>query len=389
MVEAIVCDALHCHLNDSTISVAVSLGRQQRSRYEPRPYEPMKELLTRLGPEGIGALTVEWGVRPEKGKGRRTTFAASPRLVQLASGLSFADFGRRSGGEPIILRNTKTTVARHQSEELPDPFDTYAQTGAMLNELISYTDDDVSNALRAEMHDINEALDNADLSLSVSLSGRVDVGDRWLRRMFNNGRKDFCHGGRLAGGFWMDLPKEVRRTALTIGGDAVAEVDYAAMMPRLLYAHLGATFPPEVDPYAIEGIPPKHREGIKSLFAALLYGPSALKKWPRGVAQKFPPRSSLDTMIGHIKAQHPVVTECFGTMVGFELMRTESDILVAVMRSCFAEGMTVLPIHDAVLCPASATDRVATIMLKVFESRTGMQGVVKKQAPSVETLLVD
>ncbi len=128
MVEAIVCEAVRGKLSGAA-GIAISLGRQQRTRYEPRPYAPMRDLLARLGPEGTGFLKVEWGARPEQGKGRRTTFAASTRLVQLTSGFSFADFGRRAGGEPIILRNTKTRVAQHQSAELPDPFEVYAETG--------------------------------------------------------------------------------------------------------------------------------------------------------------------------------------------------------------------------------------------------------------------
>lgn len=386
MVEAIICDALHGSL-DGRPGIAVSLGKQQRSRYEPRPYAPMRDLLTRLGPAGTGFLTVEWGTRPEEGKGRRTTFAASPHLLQLASGFSFADFGRRAGGEPIVLRNTKTNVARYQSEALPDPFDTYAETGAELDQLISYRDSPLSKRLRDEMHEINEALDNADLSLNLSPSeATVDVGDRWLRRVFNNGFADLRHGGRLFGGFWMDLLKDVRRTAVIIDGEAIAELDYVSMMPRLLYAHLGKTFPADKDPYAIEGIPSEYRPGVKGLFAALLYGPSALQRWPRGLRKKFPPRLSLDTAIRLLRNQHPDVAECFGTLVGFELLRMESDILVSVMRSCIAEGITVLPIHDAVLCPASAMVRVGDIMLREFQSHTGMRGAISKEGPSEDTL---
>ena len=60
---------------------------------------------------------------------------------------------------------------------------------------------------------------------------------------------------------WMDLPKAVRRQAITIGGEPVVELDYRAMMPRLLYAQMGNPTRPERDPYAIPGIQPKHRRG--------------------------------------------------------------------------------------------------------------------------------
>ncbi len=388
MLEAIVCEALHGHLSGAA-GIAVSLSKQQASRYEPRPYAPMRDLLTRLGPEGTNFLAVQWGEWLESGKGRRTTFAASPQLLQLAHGFSFADFGRCAGGEPIILRNTKSRIARHRSEALPDPFETYSETGAMLDELISYRDSPLSKHLRDEMHEINEALDNANLSLGIDLlEPPIDLGDRWLRRVFNNGCRDFRHGGRLAGGFWMGLSKEVRRTAITIDGEATAELDFVSMMPRLLYAHLGNTFPSDKDPYTIEGIPPEYRAGVKSLFAALLYGPSALQRWPRGLREKFPRRMSLDAVIGMLRAQHPAVAEHFGTMVGFELLRNESDILVALLRSCIAEGITALPIHDALLCPASAMDRVEVIMLREFELHTGMMGAVTKLGAPAHTLLV-
>jgi hypothetical protein len=44
----------------------------------------------------------------------------------------------------------------------------------------------------------------------------------------------------------------------------------------------------------------------------------------------------------------------------------ESDILVAVLLTCFDRGIIVLPIHDAVLCPASRADDVEAIMLGAF-----------------------
>lgn len=40
MVEAILCNALHCHLRSPHAAVAVSLGRERGSRYEPPPYAP-------------------------------------------------------------------------------------------------------------------------------------------------------------------------------------------------------------------------------------------------------------------------------------------------------------------------------------------------------------
>lgn len=40
IVEAILSNALHCHLLSTGAAVAVSLGRERGSRYEPPPYAP-------------------------------------------------------------------------------------------------------------------------------------------------------------------------------------------------------------------------------------------------------------------------------------------------------------------------------------------------------------
>jgi hypothetical protein len=378
MVEALVCEAIRRELLVPGGTVALSLGRERKSRYIPAPYAPMRALLTALGGDGLGLLDVQWGWRPaEGGRGRTTTFAATPRLKELTAGLTLADFGRRPGAEAIILRNTRERVAQHGGDEVADAFETLMTMGAELGELVNYRSNLAADRLRVEMDCINAALDEADIHLDVEAiadlpdSETVDPGDRWLRRVFNNGHTDFRHGGRLAGGFWMDLPKAVRLAAITIGGERVAELDYKAMMPRLLYAHIGHPYPPQQDPYAIPGIPAKHREGVKKLLASLTFGPTALQRWPRGCRDLFPAGTCRETVIRLLRHHHFPIADCFGSLIGFELQRKESDILVAVLLNCIDRGIIVLPVHDAVLCPASRADEVEAVMLDTFMAITG------------------
>jgi hypothetical protein len=375
MVEAIVCCAVHRHLTCPDGATAVSLGRERRSRYEPEPYAPMKRLLTALGPDGLGLLSVTWGTRPEQGRGFCTTFAAAPRLIAAAGHLTLADFGRRPGAEPIVLRQVKGNVASHgPSDEIGDWFKVWAETGAEVDDLVSYADCAIADQLRDEIDQINAKLDNADIALApwARLDLRqVDVGDRWLRRVFNNGHGDFRHGGRLAGGFWTNLPKKIRRSAILLDGERVVELDYRAMMPRLLYAHAGHPFPPDHDPYSIAGIPSEHRDGVKTYFSSLLFGRTALTRWPRGCRQKFPKGTLRAEVLDRLRRQHHFVAGRFGSFIGFELLRRESDILVDVLGTCLRRGITVLPIHDAVLCPSSKIEEVKTVMMITFQSATG------------------
>ena len=377
MVEALVCEAVRRDLLCPGGAVALSLGRQRNTRYVPAPYAPMRDLLTALGRDVLAFLVVTWGSRPDEGRGRMTTFAATPRLRELTAGLGLADFGRRAGGEPVVLRNTRERVAQHGSDEVADAFETWVETRAELGDLVNYRSNETADRLRADMNRINATLDEADLTLdpaAMTYEGAaavVDAGDRWLRRVFNNGHIDFRHGGRLTGGFWMDLPKAVRLRAIRIGGEPVVELDFQAMMPRLLYAHAGQTFPPDEDPYALPGIPPKCRDGVKKLFASLTFGPTALQRWPRGCRQLFPPRTRRETVIRLFRHHHATVADHFGTLIGFQLQRVESDILVAVLLTCRERGIVVLPIHDAVLCRASRADEVEEVMLEAFRAITG------------------
>ncbi|PJE28538.1 hypothetical protein, partial [Pseudooceanicola marinus] len=41
-----------------------------------------------------------------------------------------------------------------------------------------------------------------------------------------------------------------------------------------------------------------------------------------------------------------------------------------------SHGIVALPIHDAVLVPASAAAKAMAVMLEVFKKRTGQEGVV-------------
>jgi hypothetical protein len=377
MVEALVCEAVRRDLLNPGGTVAVSLGRQRKSRYVPAPYAPMRHLLAALGGGALGFLEVTWGSRPDEGRGRMTTFAATPRLGKLTAGLTLADLGRRSGGEPIVLRNTRERVAQYGGDDVADAFETWTQTRTELGELVNYRSNATADRLREEMNRINTALDEADVALDPAAMTAnpagviVDPGDRWLRRVFNNGHTDFRHGGRLTGGFWMDLAKLVRLGAIRIGGEAVVELDFQAMMPRLLYAHAGHTFSADEDPYTVRGIPPKHRDGVKKLFASLMFGPTALHRWPRGCSKLFPAGTRRETVVALLRRHHPRVARHFGSLIGFRLQRVESDILVAVLLRCLEQEITALPIHDAVLCRASRANEVEEAMLETFKDITG------------------
>ena len=58
--------------------------------------------------------------------------------------------------------------------------------------------------------------------------------------------------------------------------------------------------------------------------------------------------------------------------IGMQLFRKESDILVDVLLTLKTQGITALPIHDAVVVRDDKSDIAKATMQKVFKDHTGI-----------------
>jgi hypothetical protein len=110
------------------------------------------------------------------------------------------------------------------------------------------------------------------------------------RFTYNN----FESGGRLWGGFWINLKRYQRPMLLRIKREKTVEVDYAGILPRLAYGSLKVS-PPTGDVYAIPGLSSKSRTGIKVLLNALLMERRSKPRdrFPQGVSEKFAPEDRI------------------------------------------------------------------------------------------------
>lgn len=75
-------------------------------------------------------------------------------------------------------------------------------------------------------------------------------------------------------------------------------------------------------------------------------------------------------------AAHPEIADKFFTGIGHRCQYRESQIMVEVLRILNANGITALPIHDAILVPASASTLAQRVMLYTFKRLTGIDGEV-------------
>jgi hypothetical protein len=181
----------------------------------------------------------------------------------------------------------------------------------------------------------------------------------------------------LFGGFWQNLSKAQRRRGITIGGEAVATLDYAQMAPRTLYGLAGIE-PPQDDAYILPGLE-SHRDGVKRVFNSLLFTDKPLKRFPQDTRRLFPPFVRLEQVVQRIQTRHHPVSHLFCIGIGFKLMFIESQCLIDVLLSLIDRSIVALPVHDAVIVPVSAVGTAKTSMLETFRRYTGMEGSVEEE----------
>ena len=237
----------------------------------------------------------------------------------------------------------------------------------------------MTDRFRAELEDINRWLMAADLrfdhfGIEPPLTP-FDIRARRLRRIFTQGR--FDSGGRLFGGFWQELRKAERRRGLRIEGERAVELDYGQAGARILYSMAGHT-PPEGDLYGFPGYF-QQRAGIKRVMSAMTFATSPLDRFPRETKRLFRKSDKIGEVVAEIERQHPVIKEHFHRGLGHDAQFIESQVLIEVIKTLKSDGIVALPIHDAIMVPASRVDRSREVMLDVFQRLSGVEGLVTEE----------
>ncbi len=286
-------------------------------------------------------------------KGLRSTVRAAEKLRALidSSALTLGDVTRRPGEEIVLLRSAKD-----------DPEDE--------GDLQDYLDSVTTDEYRAEVRKLNSWF--ADAEIDYSGDEPLDLNDRYIRRQF---RIDFQQCGRLAGGFWMNMPKDERRH-LSISGRAVAELDYGAMIPRIAYASIGKPLPEFVDPYRAPGL---GRSAVKVLFNVLLHAKAPLARYPKGLQPASLGEHSLRSAFDAVQRAHPMLAPLWYAGKGLGFFFTESEILIDVLLTLRGHDVVALPVHDSIIVPDNRIDIATQVMRDVFENHTAAPAAVKRK----------
>ena len=210
--------------------------------------------------------------------------------------------------------------------------------------------------------------------------GHVDfIFGRKLHRVFNNGA--FEQGGRFYGGWWIQIEGDYRKS-ITINWAPTVELDYSAMMVAMLYAKKGLTL--QGDGYAIDGIDGTYRDLIKDTVIKLI---NAKGRMRAPMKSELPPGWTWKQLQEAVKARHAPIADYFGSGVGLELQRIDSDIAEDVMMHFVDRDILVLPVHDSFLIDARHEAALREKMIEACMKNIGEEIGIKADPSFIETVL--
>jgi len=254
---------------------------------------------------------------------------------------------------------------------------------------VEYRDGPTIEEWREEVRQINGGLASADISFDSGngfINGHevpehgIALHDRTLKRIFNNGRWD--HGGRLYGGFWQAMKRELR-AGLRIDGHRVVSLDFSAMYLQLLYTVMARRQTPmKGDLYAgidpVEGWPvdadrkQAMRDAIKRNVSAMLFSTGKAPKLVKGTKAALSKGVTGAVLQERVNVRHPDIAEWFRVPgIGFELMHRESEIMIKTVLRCLEQGVVVLPLHDGLLVAEYHKECAREAMREAFREHTG------------------
>ncbi|KAF0232094.1 MAG: hypothetical protein FD175_289 [Beijerinckiaceae bacterium] len=363
MVRAIVANlALAAFEGMEPPSIGVSLkdAKRKRSRYDRPGFSGLPRVIAVID-RTVDLLSLAKSSR----KGTASAITATPPFAKAVAGSEFRPH------QFHIARERETIWLSRMTRD-------YA-AGTEERELIDYRDTEETHRYRDEVGKINVALQAADLALHWNNGPPVATSVRQLHRSFNlppdapEGTERFDCGGRLFGGWWMNLPKE-RRHLIRIAGEPVADLDFASMFLRLAFLEAGEK-PPEVDLYAaVPGLEePRWREGVKKAALAMLFRTTPLLRLPKDAKGLLPPRMSGSIAREAILSAFPALASVFEQGKGLGLMFTESQILIAAMLDLADQKIPALPMHDGLMVPISKATPAARAMQDAAERICGFR----------------
>lgn len=251
---------------------------------------------------------------------------------------------------------------------------------------VDYVDDAEAVRRRAQLSRWNEAV--ATRRVLAAGDPNHKRGRHCKLRRLHNGAWDL--GGRYYGGWWQQLSKD-DRLQITIDGEAVVELDYGSLHPRLCYQLEGIPLAADFDPYDVQGVPKDHRWVLKILFMQLLnIKGNQRPQIPDDAKGIYKTTESYQLTVRAMEALHAPIKGFFRKgPSSLRLQAIDSDMAEFVMERFSRLGKVVLPVHDSFIVAASdevllrqtMTDAYIEVLWRLLPSATIADPIIRKEVP--------
>ncbi|EDM71805.1 hypothetical protein RAZWK3B_20671 [Roseobacter sp. AzwK-3b] len=239
---------------------------------------------------------------------------------------------------------------------------------------IEYIDTDYTNRIREQLEAYNELLKQTFIDIPsleepfvrrIIETGKragqeikISIGpeNKHVHRVFNGTEDDnWSKGGRFYGGWWLQIPKELRKD-IYINDQPTVEIDFKAMHPNMLM-ETSAADPYRLDRLVLPDLIPnvqQQRDAVKSLILMAINANNANGAFAafrnahkRGDPLKKLTNEQLQILLDAFTDQYPEMREALNTGKALHLMNLDSQIANLVIDYFTQQGIPVLCIHDS------------------------------------------
>ena len=309
-------------------------------------------------------------------------FRATPALLGFCSehgveptkALDYFEFEYDLPKEPLQLRARKVGSFYSDTKPTGRPME-FARTPKV-------------EKLESEIRELN------DFFAKQSLRGGSHEG---YVRIFHNGDDpyfDWNLGGRLYSQHFSESYQVLsanKRAAMTINGEAVAEIDISASYLTIFLSLHGIQLDTNGDPYELEGLSGSERSAVKAWMVATFGNSKPIRRWPPQMLQKSPElkKHRVAAITKAALTKYPVLEAWGQPLKGrvhnwADLMWLESVVMLITMLDLMREfSVPSLSVHDSLIVPASKADIASQRLARRFHGVTQVKPLLKiKKQPS-------
>ncbi len=358
-------------LEDPKLSIGIGMSKRSfnaKSRYNALHISFKIVEIVKIA-ERLGFLEIKKG---SEISGKITRILPTPKLQKYfdSTKISLFYFQHHKNRETILL-NKKNKAGKSMPIEYDDK--DFADIPKMRNELEAY------NSLLSQSFIDIPTLEYPVIQSEKNKHSKIYLmqNNKFVRRIFYRG--DWKLGSRFHGGWWQQLPKEIRGD-IYINDQSTIEQDYSGLHLNLLYGLQKRN--PLKDPYSIDPIlnlePIEQRKIVKSLILLSINASSvkmAFKAF-RNIQEKNSKAihltdDQLMLVLNEFNKKHPFISKYLCADKGVSLMNIDGKITAKVINHFTNKRIPVLSIHDSYIVPNNLSGELRKVMNKAVREALG------------------